>query len=92
MSRRRSFKTIQKSEYITISELVLLSGLRYSTLKYYTEEGMLPFHQEDIRMTRRYRRVDTLERIKEIQSLKEKGLTIREIKEKLSSDSGEKSD
>lgn len=92
MSRRRSFETIQKSEYITISELVLLSGLRYSTLKYYTEEGMLPFHQEDIRMTRRYRRVDTLERIKEIQSLKEKGLTIREIKEKLSSDSGEKSD
>ncbi|GGA56895.1 MerR family transcriptional regulator [Kroppenstedtia guangzhouensis] len=92
MSRRRSFETIQKSEYITISELVLLSGLRYSTLKYYTEEGMLPFHQEDIRMTRRYRRVATLERIKEIQSLKEKGLTIREIKEKLSSDSGEKSD
>ncbi|OYD07021.1 helix-turn-helix domain-containing protein [Paludifilum halophilum] len=83
MSRRRSMETIQKSTYVTISELVRLTGVRYSTLKYYTEEGLLPFYQEDTRMTRRYRRVFALERIEEIRSLKEEGFSIREIKEKL---------
>ncbi|WP_338586507.1 MerR family transcriptional regulator [Clostridium baratii] len=41
MSRPRSIEKIQNSDFITISELVQLSGMRYSTLKYYTEENLL---------------------------------------------------
>ena len=45
MSRQRSMEVIEQSEYVTIGELVRLTGVRYSTLKFYTEEGMLPFEQ-----------------------------------------------
>ena len=47
MSRQRSMETIEHSEYVTIGELVRLTNVRYSTLKYYTEEGMLPFEQAE---------------------------------------------
>jgi DNA-binding transcriptional MerR regulator len=84
MARQRSLEKIEKSEFVSISELVQLSGVRYSTIKYYTEEGLVPFEQEDIRLTRRYPRVKALERLAEIKRLKEvQGLTIKEIKEKL---------
>lgn len=83
MSRRRSLETIQSSEYVTVSELVELSGVRYSTIKFYTEEGLLPFEQIDTKMVRRYHRVSVLERLNEIQELKQEGLTIKEIKKKI---------
>ena len=38
---------ILSSEYVTVGELVRLTGCRYSTLKYYTEEEILPFEQEE---------------------------------------------
>ena len=47
MSRQRSMEVIEQSEYVTIGELVRLTGVRYSTLKFYTEEGMLPFEQAE---------------------------------------------
>jgi DNA-binding transcriptional MerR regulator len=84
MARQRSLEKIEKSEYVSISELVQLSGVRYSTIKYYTEEGLVPFEQEDIRLTRRYPRVKALERLAEIKRLKEdQKLTIKEMKAKL---------
>lgn len=58
--------------------------LRYSTIKYYWEEGLVPFEQEDTRLTRRYPRTKALERLAEIKKLKkDEGLTIQEIKERL---------
>ena len=84
MSRQRSMEAILASEYVTIGELVRLSGLRYSTLKFYTEEGMLPFRQPESNLTRRYSREETLARIGEITRLKAEGLSIPQIKEKLS--------
>ena len=81
MSRQRSMEKISSSEYVSIGELSRLTGCRYSTLKYYTEEGILPFEQEEENLTRRYRRVETVERIERIKSLKESGKTIPEIKE-----------
>lgn len=83
MSRQRRIETIMNSEYVSIGELVKLTNSRYSTLKFYTEEGMLPFEQEDTQLTRRYKRVESIKRIEEIKSLKEKGLSIQQIKEKL---------
>ncbi|WFR54807.1 helix-turn-helix domain-containing protein [Anaerocolumna sp. AGMB13025] len=81
MSRQRSIETIENAEYVTIGELVRLTGVRYSTLKFYSEEGILSFEQDDINLTRRYNREVTLKKISTIKELKEKGLTIPEIKE-----------
>ena len=47
MSRQRSMEVIEQVEYVTIGELVRLTAVRYSTLKFYTEEGMLPFEQAE---------------------------------------------
>ena len=81
MSRQRSMEVIEQAEYVTIGELVRLTAVRYSTLKFYTEEGMLPFEQAEGNLTRRYRRVESLERIAQIRRLREQKKTIPEIKE-----------
>lgn len=81
MSRQRSMEKILASEYVTIGELVRLTESRYSTLKFYTEEGMLPFEQEEENMTRRYQRIESVERIKRIVELRKQGKSIPEIKE-----------
>ena len=44
MSRQRKLEVIQQAEDVTIGELVRLTDVRYSTLKFYTEQGMLPGH------------------------------------------------
>lgn len=81
MSRRRSMEVIEASEYVTIGELVRLTNVRYSTLKFYTEEGILPFEQAEENMTRRYRREESVERIFYIMKLRSEKKTIPEIKE-----------
>ncbi|KRE55857.1 MerR family transcriptional regulator [Paenibacillus sp. Soil750] len=86
MGRKRTLDNILLSEYVSISELVELSGVRYSTIKYYTEESMIPFEQEDTRLTRRYPREIALKRLEEIRVMKEEeGLTIKQIIERLNS-------
>jgi DNA-binding transcriptional MerR regulator len=84
LSRQRSIGTVEGAAYVTIGELVRLTGVRYSTLKFYTEEGMLPFDQPETNLTRRYKRIETIERIALIKRLKEEGLTVPQIKEILS--------
>ena len=69
-----------QSEYVTIGELVRLSDVRYSTLKYYTEEGMLPFEQAEENLTRRYKREASMKRIACIKKLRAERKTIPEIK------------
>ncbi len=81
MSRQRSAEAIEHSLYVTIGELVRLTGVRYSTLKFYTEEGMLPFAQAEENLTRRYKRVETVRRIAYIKSLKAEGKTVPQIKD-----------
>ena len=79
-------EVIKNSEYVTIGELVRLTDVRYSTLKFYTEEGMLPFEQAEENLTRRYKRVESMERISYIKELREQKKTISEIKAILKSD------
>ena len=81
MSRQRSMEVIEHSEYVTIGELVRLTGVRYSTLKFYTEEGMLPIEQAEENLTRRYRREKSIKRITYIRQMREQKMTIPEIKE-----------
>ncbi|GMQ57721.1 helix-turn-helix domain-containing protein [Vallitalea sediminicola] len=83
MSRQRSMEKILSSEYVTIGELVRLTEFRYSTLKFYTEEGMLPFVQKDKKLTRRYDREIAVRILSKIKQLKEQGLTVAEIKNNL---------
>ncbi|MEG0272256.1 MAG: helix-turn-helix domain-containing protein [Hydrogenoanaerobacterium sp.] len=80
MSRKRSLESIMSSQYVSIGELARLTGSRYSTLKFYTEEGMLPFMQEDEGLQRRFPREAAIARIDDIQSLKAQGNSITDIK------------
>ena len=83
MSRQRSIETIESSEYVTIGELVRLTSVRYSTLKFYTEIGILPFEQAEENLTRRYKRSEAIDRIHLIKKLKQEGHSIPQIKEML---------
>lgn len=74
---------ILASEYVTIGELARLTGCRYSTLKFYTEEGMLPFEQAEQNLTRRYRRAESVERVEWIRERRGEGKTVPEIKKML---------
>ena len=74
-------KTTDKNNVLTIGELAEVSGTRLTTLKYYTELGILPFSQDGKRLTRKYKKEDALKRLNEIKKLKEKRLTIKEILE-----------
>ena len=74
-------KTIEKNNVLTIGELSEVSGTRLTTLKYYTELGILPFNQAEKRLTRKYKEKEALERLEKIKKMKEKRLTIKEIVE-----------
>lgn len=80
MSRQRSDETIQTAEYVSIGELVRLTGVRYSTIKFYTDEGFIPYVQEDKKMVRRYNREYSIKRINEVRKMRGKGMTINQIR------------
>lgn len=81
MSKPRPPQTIEKAEFVSIGELAVLSNSRYSTLKFYTEIGLLPFIQTEQKRNRKYDKVASLTRIELIKKLKiEQRLTIEEIK------------
>ncbi|MDV3429324.1 MAG: helix-turn-helix domain-containing protein [Bacillota bacterium] len=83
MSRQRSIETILASEFVSIGELVRITNSRYSTLKFYAEESILPFEQMEENLTRRFQREKSIARIEKIKLLKKQGLSIPEIKEYL---------
>jgi len=60
-------------------ELSKISGTRISTIKYYSEIGILPYQQKDTGLSRVYDRKASLQRLKEIRALKRKGISIQEI-------------
>lgn len=80
MSRQRSADAIAASEFVSIGELVRLTGCRYSTLKFYTEEGLLPFEQAEENLTRRFPREKAIARIDSIKALRVAGEGIPAIK------------
>ena len=89
MSRQRSLQTSSEAEYISIGELARLTGTRYSTLKFYTEEGMLPFQQEGAKLARRYPREESIRQLQRIRQMREEGLTIPQIQAVLQADAEE---
>lgn len=83
MSRQRTMEKIMASEHVSIGELVRITGCRYSTLKFYTEEGLIPFEQEEENLTRRFSREKAIDRIEEIRRLRGEGYSIPEIKNRM---------
>jgi DNA-binding transcriptional MerR regulator len=80
MSKPRSTEKIAASDFVSIGELAEISGVRYSTLKHYTEIGLLEFQQIDAGLKRLYPKNQSIKRLREILALKtEKRFTIPEI-------------
>ena len=66
------------------AKLAAASGLRPSTIKFYTEIGILPFEQVEQRLARRYNLQQAMDRLAEIKQLRGQGLSIEQIKKRLS--------
>jgi DNA-binding transcriptional MerR regulator len=73
-------EVIEQADYVTIGELSRLTDVRYSTLKYYTEEGLLQFEQAEENLTRRYKREESVAQIQRLCELRKIGNSIAEIK------------
>ncbi len=83
-------KVTEKNNILTIGELAEVSGTRLTTLKYYTELGILPFNQAEKRLTRKYNKEEALERLEKIKEMKEKRLTIKEIVDRFNNSTKER--
>jgi len=77
-------KPVERSEgQVSRSKLAKLSNLRDSTIKHYTEIGLLPFSQAGKRLARRYDAFVCLKRLAEIQQLRDQGYNLEDIKQRL---------
>lgn len=77
--RKRTIKEIKKRDFLKMSELAELCGVRYSTIKFYAELGLLPYEQQGKRLAKYYPAKEASKRLKEILRLREKGQTIPDI-------------
>ena len=77
--RKRTIDEIKTREFLKMSELAELNGVRYSTIKFYSELGLLPFEQQGERLAKYYPAKEASKRLQEILRLREKGQTIPDI-------------
>lgn len=77
--RKRTLDEIKDRELLKMSELAELNGVRYSTIKYYSELGLLPYEQHGERLAKHYPAKEASKRLKEILRLREQGKTIPDI-------------
>ena len=80
-TKKKANKNNPEKELLTMSELAKVSGVRYGTIKYYSQIGILPFEQEGERLRKYYNKKEATRRLNEIKRLKDKRLTIKEITE-----------
>ena len=75
MGRKRTLEQILELDFISIGELALLTETelskpyRQSTLKFYSELGILRFEQQEEGLNRRFHRVNSLARLAMIREL-----------------------
>ncbi|GAI57416.1 unnamed protein product, partial [marine sediment metagenome] len=65
-------KATENNNFLTIGKLAGVSGVRQTTIKYYTEIGILPFSQGGEKLIRKFNEEEALKRLEEIKKLKEK--------------------
>ena len=79
MPRKRTLEEIKKMDFLKMSELAELCGVRYSTVKYYSELGLLPFEQKGKRLAKYYPATEASQRVKAILKMRGQGKTIPAI-------------
>jgi len=79
MPTKRNLKQIKQREFLKLAELAELAGVRYSTIKYYSELGLLPYEQRGDRLAKYYPRAEATRRLKEILKLRRQGKTLTAI-------------
>lgn len=79
MRTKRTLEQIKELEFLKLSELAEFNGVRYSTVKYYSELGLLPFEQKGKRLAKYYPRIEASRRMKEILRLREQGKSVPEV-------------
>ena len=79
MPAKRTLEKVKELDFLKMSELAELNGVRYSTVKYYSELGLLPFEQKGKRLAKYYPRLEASKRLKEILRLREQGKTVPDI-------------
>lgn len=77
--RKRTIEEIKKRDFLKMSELAELCGVRYSTIKFYSELGLLPFEQQGKRLAKYYPAKEASQRVKEILKLRDKGQSVGEV-------------
>ena len=77
--RKRTIEEIKKRDFLKMSELAELCGVRYSTIKFYAELGLLPYEQQGKRLAKYYPAKEASQRLKEILRLRDRGKTIPDI-------------
>jgi len=75
----RTLEELQRRDLLQLTELARVCGVRYSTIKYYSELQLLPFTQREKRLARYYPRREATARLKWIQKMKARRWTIAEI-------------
>ncbi len=79
MPTKRNLEQIKQREFLKLAELAELAGVRYSTIKYYSELGLLPYEQRGDRLAKYYPRAEATRRLKEILKLRKQGKTLTDI-------------
>ena len=77
--RKRTIEEIKKRDFLKMSELAELCGVRYSTIKFYAELGLLPYKQQGKRLAKYYPAKEASQRVKEILKLRDKGQSVGEV-------------
>jgi len=77
--RKRTKEEIQQRDYLKMSELAEYCGIRYSTIKYYTELGLIPYEQKGVRLAKYYPKEEASKRVRTILEMRDTGKTIPEI-------------
>ena len=66
-------------DFLKMSDLAELCGVRYSTVKYYSELGLLPFEQKGKRLAKYYPSREAGQRVKAILKMREQGKSVPEV-------------
>ena len=76
---KRTPEQLEKLDYLKMSELAEYCGVRYSTVKYYSELGLLPHQQKGARLAKYYPKEEASKRLKDIVNMRNEGKTVPEI-------------
>jgi len=79
MPRKRTLEEIKKMDFLKMSELAELCGVRYSTVKYYSELGLLPYEQKGKRLAKYYPSREASQRVKAILKMRGQGRSVPEV-------------